>query len=210
MVDLEHQRRRKPKSSAIAICHLMTFAPDFKWGIVDYFQEKKRSFDFVRRAYQPLLPSIQFAKRRWLPGQTFAGKLWITNDFSHAFDNCTLEAHITDAAGTVVHKTSTPLSSIPADSSATISDLTWKVAGQIGDTFRVNLTLTGSDGKTLSTNYYDLLVGDQDKARKECADLSAKFRAIRDNFPTSSYSRYFPGIIDPERTGDTPPTAEGF
>ena len=46
---LEHQRRRKPKSTAITICHLMTFAPDFKWGIVDYFQEKKRSFEGLTR-----------------------------------------------------------------------------------------------------------------------------------------------------------------
>ena len=40
-----------------------------------YFQTPKRSFDFVERAYQPLLVSLQFDQRRWLPGETFTGKL---------------------------------------------------------------------------------------------------------------------------------------
>jgi len=42
-----------------------------KWGIVDYYQVTKKSYDYVKRAFQPLLISLQYHKRRWLPGETF-------------------------------------------------------------------------------------------------------------------------------------------
>jgi len=96
---IEHMRRRKPKSSAISICHFITFAPDMKWGIVDYFQQPKRSFDYVRRAYQPLLVSLKCDKRRWLPGETLKTELWIVNDLHEQFGDCTLSVEITGQQG---------------------------------------------------------------------------------------------------------------
>lgn len=208
---LEHQRRRKPKSSAISICHFITFAPDFKWGIVDYFQTPKRSFDFVKRAYQPLLVSLQFDKRRWLPGETFAGKLWIVNDLPSGFTNCTLKVTVTDARGKHMQQQSHAVQAIGADSSAPVADMEWRVAGRLGETFRVALSLETANGLVVSSNYYDLLIGDQDQARKECAELAAKYRAIKEQFHPADYYRFYPDLTGPNaagRIGDQPPTAD--
>jgi beta-mannosidase len=204
---IEHQRRRKPKSSAISICHLMTFAPDFKWGIVDYFGTPKRSFDFVRRAYQPLLVSMQFDRRRWRPGEPFAGKLWIVNDLPRGFMGCTLKTAIRDSRGEVVQRGSRPIAVVAADSAAPVGEIGWKVAGDIGETFRVELALEGPQGEALSANHYDLRIGDQDKARQDCAELATKFRAIKERYQRSDYYRFYPGLGGPEaasRIGDEP------
>lgn len=88
---LEYYRRRKPKSSAISICHFITFAPDMKWGIVDYYQQPKISFDYVKLAYQPLLVSLEHQKRRWLPDEVFTGELWVVNDLYEKFNSCKAE-----------------------------------------------------------------------------------------------------------------------
>ena len=94
---LEHFRRRKPKTSAVTICHYITFAPDMKWGIVDYYQEKKISFFQVQRAFQPLLISLQFDKRRWLPQEEFTGKIWIVNDLYEEYQNCQARIRVLDS-----------------------------------------------------------------------------------------------------------------
>jgi arylsulfatase A-like enzyme len=208
---IEHQRRRKPKSSAIAICHFITFAPDFKWGIVDHFQTPKRSFDFVKRAYQPLLVSLQFDKRRWLPAETFTGKFWFVNDLSRAFSNCTLNVTIHNARGKQVLRKSRAINFIAADSSAAVAGVDWKVTGRVGETFRVALSLETADRRIVSSNYYDLLIGDQDKARKDCTELAAEFRAIKDEFHPADYYRFYPGLTGPSaanRVGDQPPAAD--
>ncbi|MHB8901420.1 MAG: glycoside hydrolase family 2 protein, partial [Thermoguttaceae bacterium] len=206
-----HQRRRKPKSSAIAICHFITFSPDFKWGIVDYFQTPKLSFDFVRRAYQPLLVSLKFDRRRWMPGETFTGKLWIVNDLPRGFADCTLKTTVTNSRGEVQQDQLHPIASVASDSSAAAAAVEWKVTGRIGETFRVALSLETPEGETISTNYYDLLIGDQDKARQECANLAAQFRAIKEQFHPSDYYRFYPGLAGSDaadRIGDKPPPAD--
>jgi len=210
---IEHRRRRKPKSSAIAICHFITLAPDFKRGVVDYFQTPKRSFDFVRRAYRPLLVSMQFDKRRWLPGERFTGKLWIVNDLPRGFTNCTLKTTVTNSLGEARQQRSYAIAVIAADSCAAVAELEWKVAGRTGESFRVEVSLETAEGEALSINHYDLLVGDQDKARHDCANLAAQFRAIKDQFHPSDYFRFYPGLTGPDaanRIGDQPPLADLF
>lgn len=207
---IEHQRRRKPKSSAISICHFITYAPDFKWGIVDYFQTPKRSFDFVRRAYQPLLVSVQYNKRRWLPGEEFSGTLWIVNDFARDFGPCQLNVRITGADGSEWLRNSLAVGHIPASSSQAVGDVKCTVRGRIGESFRIEVEIMAADKSVLSKNYYDLLVGDQEKAREQCAEFSAHLRAIKERFLPADYYRFYPDLVGPnaaDRIGDAPARA---
>jgi len=204
---IEHVRRRKPKTSAISLCHFITFSPDFKWGIVDYFQEKKLSFDFVRRAYQPVLASMQFDKRRWLPGETFTGRLWIVNDRHDTFANCTLKTTVRDVDGTVRHEQTDRIKSVAANSSALHAKVQWPVTNSSPGSFRVDLVLKDQSGREISANYYILLRGDQDQARKDCERLSAQLREIKSKFHSADYYRYFPALSGPDRAshvGDAP------
>lgn len=210
---IEHTRRRKPKSSAISICHFITYAPDMKWGIVDYFQSPKRSYDYVQRACQPLLVSLQCDKRRWLPGETLRTTLWIVNDLHEEFTDCSLSVEITDAQGTPVAKRTYAVGHVLPDSSALVEVFKWEVQGKPGGTFRVAATLKSADGRTLSANHQVLLIADQHKARKQCQALARQLRAVKAGFPTADYYRFFPELSGPDRSkhfGDAAPQASGF
>ena len=104
-----------------------------------------------------------------------------------------------------------PIQAVTADSSAAVAGVDWQVAGRVGETFRVALSLETADRQVVSSNYYDLLIGDQDKARKDCAELAAKFRAIKEQFHPADYYRFYPGLGGTNavnRFGDQPPPAD--
>lgn len=210
---VEYMRRRKPKSTAVSLCHLMTFAPDFKWGIVDAYQQKKRSFDYVQRAFQPLLVSLQHDRRRWSPGERFVGRVWVVNDYACAYASAAVEISLADARGREVWRDRRSVATIAPSSSAAVAEIDHPVPGARGDTFRVALVLRAADGTELSRNRYDLLVGDQAQARVECARRAQEMRARRDAYGYYNYHRYYPDLVGEnrfERSGDAPPRAAGF
>ncbi|MFC1712500.1 sugar-binding domain-containing protein [Candidatus Poribacteria bacterium] len=189
---IEHMRRRKPKSSAISICHFITYAPDMKWGIVDYYQVPKISYEFVKRAYQPLLVSLKYNKRRWLPGESFQSEIWIVNDLRQEFRNCELRTEITDNHGQQLIEWTQQIDAISADSSASYGMVEWDVGGDVGEIFRIAATIHDAADNTISANEYVLLIGDQEEARKECRERAKRFQEIKSKFPTADYYRFFP------------------
>jgi beta-mannosidase len=207
---IEYMRRRKPKSTAISICHFITFAPDMKWGVVDYFQVPKISYEFVRRAYQPLLVSLDYSKRRWLPGETFQAVMWLVNDFHRDFNQCTLQIDVTDHHGNRLATRNYEVERVAADSSTQSHSFDWQVQGNRGETFRVDVRLRSKGGVILSANQYVLLLDDQEAARKRCRERAIELQAIRKRFGKADYYRFFPAYSGQERTeriGDTPPSA---
>ena len=82
----------------------MLHTPDMKWAIVDFYLKPIKSFDYVKRTFQPLLVSLQYDKRRWNPGETFQGEIWVVNDLYEKFDDCTVELRFLDNSKRVFHK----------------------------------------------------------------------------------------------------------
>lgn len=202
---IEHTRRRKPKSSAISICHFITYAPDMKWGIVDYFQVPKLSYEYVKRAYQPLLVSLELARRRWLPREKFSGDIWIVNDLHKEFRDCVLNIEVSDPRGRRFFEQKQQLNKIPADSSARYGIFEWKVKGNLGESFRIDAVLRDPAGSTITANHYVLLVADQEQARRQCRERAERLLDIKGKFPSADYYRFFPelsGHDEARFTGD--------
>ena len=191
---LEHFRRRKPKTSAICICHYITFAPDMKWGIVDYYQEKKLSFSHVQHAYQPLLASLQFPKRRWLPNEEFAGKLWIVNDFYRTYHDCQVMVNVQNEMNTTFYQECFVISKIQMDSAERFMDIRFKVQGYLGEKFYINLALTDADGTELSSNAYLLLIANQEEALNKIRSIGSEAMEIKQKYGWANYYRYYPGL----------------
>ena len=189
---LEHYRRRKPRCSAVALCHFMTYLPDIKWGIVDYYGQKKTAFDYVTRAYQPLLPSLEVTKRRWRDGETLQAGVWIVNDHQHGYDGLTLSWKVVDPQGEVIEAGEKPVSVEP-DSSAKFYDLSCVVRGRDNELFTVHMTLAAEGGTVLSENFHPLSVGDQEQAKAHCVQLH---RAMEDEKRDlgKGYYRYHPEL----------------
>ncbi len=61
--------------------------PSINWGIVDYWRTPKLAFESLRRAYQPLLPSIEWTQQNWHIGENVDLPVWIINDLWKDFPN---------------------------------------------------------------------------------------------------------------------------
>ncbi len=198
---LESLRRLKPKNSGIGLCHFMTNWPDIKWGIIDYYAKKKICFDYVTRAYQPVLPSLDYAKRRWNPGETFDVGLWVVNDLHRAFPGCRMKWRLTGADGGTA--SGEVACDVAADSAVEMDRIGWKVedgpvnaaGGYAVPTFRMDLELVGGDGKVIAQNHHVLLVDDQEKAKAEYMRLNDE---TRDRVAKlgKGYYRYSPELFD--------------
>ena len=191
---LEHFRTRKPKTSAICICHYITFAPDMKWGIVDYYQEKKLSFDHVRKAYQPVLATMKHYERRWMPGSEFKGELWVVNDYYQDYKDCIATVRFLDNDKNVVKEDQFDISKIKGDSSAKFFDVSFTVPGKLGDKFYAEILLVDSEGKMLCENDYLLLVADSDKDKAELRAIGLEAFDIKQKYGWASYFRYYPSL----------------
>ncbi|MFA0088148.1 glycoside hydrolase family 2 [Vibrio sp. 10N.286.49.C2] len=187
---LETYRRRKPKMSGVAICHFITHVPDIKWGVVDYYGEKKRSFGYLKRAYQPLLPSLAFHKRRWKSGEEFNAELWIVNDYQHEHRDLILEWQVMYQGQPTGRKDQVQISVKP-DSSESISKVSWLIPGDADGTFDIECIIREQNGNVVATNLYTLLIGDQEKAKAQSLAYLAQAKKRLEKHGHGVY-RYWP------------------
>ncbi|MGQ1787616.1 MULTISPECIES: glycoside hydrolase family 2 protein [unclassified Saccharicrinis] len=191
---LEYYRRRKPKSSAICICHYITFAPDMKWGIVDYYQQPKISYSYVKNAFQPLLVSLQHDRRRWLPGEQFEGKIWVVNDFYKEFKACKVDVVFLDNNKKEVSRETINIGNINGDSSKEYATVNCKVPGKLGDKFFVELEMRDKSGEVVSVNDYLLLVGDEKVDLPRLREIGQEAIDKKEKYGPHNYFRYFEGL----------------
>ncbi|MCM2679707.1 glycoside hydrolase family 2 protein [Echinimonas agarilytica] len=187
---LETYRRRKPKMSGVSLCHFMTHVPDIKWGIIDYYGKKKLAFDWLKRTYQPLLPSLNFEKRRWSAGSKFHADIWVVNDHQFDYSDLTLswvvkyQSKATDAAGSVEIQVAT-------DSAEQFVDIDWDIPADAEGTFDIEITLSNAQGEQIADNCYTLLIGDQAAAKQQSLDYLAEAEEKLAKYGHSIY-RYWP------------------
>ncbi|WP_430934182.1 glycosyl hydrolase 2 galactose-binding domain-containing protein [Saccharicrinis sp. 156] len=164
---IEHFRRDKPNLSGIALCHYITYCPDMKWGIVDNYQEAKRSYYLVQKAYQPLLVNFEFKKRRWDNKEPFVGNIWVVNDLYEEFKDCKIKFEMTDESGKVLSTKEFEVAKIDGNSAKSFFAIEEEVLKTVKDKFHVNLELINKKGEMISKNDYFFLIGDQEAARKK-------------------------------------------
>jgi len=170
----------------------MTYLPDIKWGIIDYYGQKKTAFDYVARAYQPVLVSLEYTKRRWRDGETLEAAIWVVNDHHHRYDQLRLGWRVLDSGGGTLHEGVKSVSLDP-DSSEKFHDLSSEVRGSEGEFFTVELSLTKDDGTVLSENFHTLSIGDQERAKTHCVELHRQMEDSKQNLG-KGYYRYHPEL----------------
>ncbi|AWV96763.1 glycoside hydrolase family 2 protein [Arcticibacterium luteifluviistationis] len=210
---LEHFRRRKPRTSAVCICHYITFAPDFKWGIVDYYQEKKRSFDHVKKAYQPVLASLEFKQRRWEVGSVLKGNFWVVNDLYETFENCTATIGIKNDEGEVLVTEELVIENIAVDSALKIESFEFDVDSRFTKRFWAFVILKDAKGQVISENDQLLLIGNQEAAKKELNRIGSEAIETKELYGTANYYRYFTGLAGEDGSVEADSkqlTANGF
>ena len=70
---IERLRRRKYQAGGILHFHAIDFWPSVTMAALDYYRQPTASFHAVKRAFQLVLPSLEFDRDSWVPGRAGAG-----------------------------------------------------------------------------------------------------------------------------------------
>jgi beta-mannosidase len=192
---IELYRTRKPKFSAISFCHFILNTPDFKWATVDYYLQPKKSYYFIKKAYQPLLITLQYERRRWMPNEEFKGKLWVVNDHMKEFKGCNAILKVMDQNKKMVKELKIEIGNVQEDSAKEFFNINFKVPGKMGDKFYVEIEMYDKLEEKVSVNDYMFLIDDQEKALETYKKYGKKYSERIQEFGYST-NRYFPGLFD--------------
>ena len=213
-LSVEHFRRGKPRVSGIALCHFITYWPDMKWGIIDNYQQPKRSYDYVKTAYQPLLVNLKFDQRRWKNTESFKGQIWIVNDFYNTYKDCQIKLKIVNAEGETLNEKTYTIHQIKPNSSEKFFDIDVDILEHVKDNFKVQLSLIDTNGVELSSNKYMFLIGDQEAASMQFKEMGNTIRERNGEFTYGNYYRFFPMMTKENqsdwKSGTETPRAKGF
>lgn len=141
------RQRFQPVTALFQFMFVETW-PSINWGVVDYLRQPKAGYYALKRAYQPLLPSIDPVNVQWKANQPGEIHLWIVNDRHTATADARLAWRVTQG-GNPLAQGEQPVS-IPADSGQRI--VTLKVTPQGSALLRVESRILDARGKNLATN----------------------------------------------------------
>lgn len=141
------RQRFQPVTALFQFMFVETW-PSINWGVVDYLRQPKAGYYALKRAYQPLLPSIDPVNVQWKANQPGEIHLWIVNDRHTATADARLAWRVTQG-GNPLAQGEQPVS-IPADSGQQI--VTLKVTPQGSAPLRVESRILDARGKNLATN----------------------------------------------------------
>ncbi|NMH89670.1 beta-mannosidase [Flavivirga algicola] len=211
---IEYFRRQKPNLSGIALCHFITYWPDMKWGIVDNYQVPKRSYNFVKKAYQPLLINLGFKKRRWSKNEPFTGELWVVNDLFEDYKGCKATITFKNEKGMELDSQIFSIGTVKANSAKKFKDISANVMNNVDTRVFVELQLTDTSGKMVSSNDYFFLIGDQKEAAKKFNQMRDKRRVLESEYGYGNYYRFYDDIVGEQgksyQSGTQIPRARGY
>jgi beta-mannosidase len=151
-IAIEHHRRKKYACSGTLVWQFNEPWPAISWSLVDYLWHSKPAYQAVRRAYNPLLVSLEYAIRRYDDGDPFAARVWVLNDRNIDHAGCCVQVLLQDDRGEVcaswLHTTV-----VQADSARMVGQVEWELP-EGGDWTAVARLYQGDD--ILSETEYDL------------------------------------------------------
>lgn len=150
-----YRRQRYAPVTAIFQFMFTEHWPSLNWGVVDYLRKPKPGYFALQSAYQPLLPSAEFEKFTWQPGEIVTARVWLVNDLHEAQHNLLLRLHLRTAFGQSV-ATRQLSTAVGADSAQLIGEQKWpKLA--VGE-YILGLEIFDNGGEKRAENSYSFNV----------------------------------------------------
>lgn len=144
---------RRQRYAPVAVLFQFMFNEDWpsvNWGIVDYWRVPKAGYEALKTAYQPVLPSIEWIKETYQPGETAELGLWAINDLWQDFPQAQYKLAVLKNNTPILQQSITL--DIAADSGRKIQPL---VIGRLQTgQYEVKVKIVDSHGKTLGQNQH--------------------------------------------------------
>jgi beta-mannosidase len=153
LVQFAAEAYRRQKHAPVAAIFQFMFNecwPSANWGVVDYWRAPKPGFDALARAYQPVLPSIEWVPGRRTVAQGIAANVWVVNDLHTAFPNARLEWSL--RTPTQVVASANVALDVAADSAAAVLRVEQRPAA---GAYELLVELKAADGRRLGWNRQD-------------------------------------------------------
>ncbi|MEW6125722.1 MAG: sugar-binding domain-containing protein [Acidobacteriota bacterium] len=152
---IERLRRRKYDAGGILHFHAIDFWHSVTMAAIDYFRRPTKSYYAVQRAFQMVLPSLEYDKDKWQVGEELVCGLWIINDHWFSIPEAKIQWRIIDAQANVYANGERALT-ISEDSSLKLEDLKWKTerAGK----YELRAEVFDKAGTRISENIYEFEV----------------------------------------------------
>jgi beta-mannosidase len=151
-IAIEHLRRKKYACSGSLVWQLNEPWPAISWSLIDYLWHPKPAYQAVRRAYNPLLVSLEYPIRRYAKGDVLAGTVWVINDRKLDHPGCCVQLELWDEQGEL-HESWLHTMAVRADSVRAVGQIEW-ILPQDGDWTAIARLYQGD--KVLTENRYDL------------------------------------------------------
>jgi beta-mannosidase len=124
------------------------------WGVLDYWRTPKAGYHALALAYQPLLPSIEWAVEQPAAGSTPQFGLWLVNDQPRAHKDLNYAWELSCGGQPLAADSFT--ASVDADQATPLRRITAPALPAGPCALRVQLH--GSDGGALAENLYEFSV----------------------------------------------------
>jgi len=156
-IAVEHYRRRKAAGcGGVLVWQLNEPWPAISWALVDFFRQPKPAYEVVKRLFNPVLLSVDYALQEYHSGDRLSGEVWVLNDLTKAMGGCKVEVVLLDSKGRQTDRFAQTVD-VAAYAAANIGSFRWNLPP--GGGWRLACHLT-QDGRLLCCNEYDLTVYD--------------------------------------------------
>lgn len=161
-IELFRQRKYQPVAS-MYLYYWNDACPCIGSGLLDYYRRPYKAYEAMKAVYTPVLVSLEWNKdpyvigfeKRWYPGETFVGQLWITNDHHHTIEDARLNWQLVSMNEKRTLLQSAKRLTIPYDSAQVVDEVKWEVLRGMQGAFQVQMCVEDRHGELLSNNYFD-------------------------------------------------------
>jgi beta-mannosidase len=150
-----YRRQRYQPVSAIFQFMFVEDWPSVNWGVVDYWRHPKPGYEMLRRAYQPVLPSIAGTQQQnWKVGEMVPLELWLINDLQRSFLKSQL-SYVLKQAEKVIKNESIAVAIAP-NSGKLLCRLQWSDLSP--GSYQLLVNITDQEGQVLGENSFRFIV----------------------------------------------------
>jgi beta-mannosidase len=114
-IAVEHYRRLKAQGNGGALVWQLNEPwPAISWALLDHDRSPKPAYDTVRRAFQPLLASVDYPLRCYRPGDELPLRVWVIHDGAEPLPGSRVLVRLLDAAGREAERVEAKVDVAPA------------------------------------------------------------------------------------------------
>jgi beta-mannosidase len=132
-------------------------------GLLDYYRRPYKAYDAMQAVYTPVLVSLEWNKdpyilgfeKRYYPGETFVGKVWVTNDQAQRLEGAKLSWQVVSQAEQRPVLAGDKTLDLPADSAQVVDEVRWAILRGMQGRFQVQMQVADGAGAILSRNTFD-------------------------------------------------------